>query len=248
MEYNTLAWIDLESTGVDSEKDSICQIAAFISDMNLNRITEVETTLVNPGVPIPASATEVHGITNEMVANAPTFAQIAQNVYDFINTSHFAGYNVVFDIRMLLAHFSRCNIAMSVAGRKIFDPLKVLQKLEPRDQSSVYKKYTGEELDNAHDAVSDILATHRIAVEQLKQHSDILTCVNDMYTITEPENTCDLSRKIVMKDGVPVFNFGPKTFGKPISEDPGFLQWMLKNDFPVDTKEWINNYFKQNGG
>lgn len=240
-----IVFFDIESTGVDTNNDRIVQLAAFKTDMDFNPITDVFTVLVNPQITIPAGATEVHGITDEMVADMPLFTAVAPGLFNFIGNSHLAGYNVTFDILMLMSEFQRCGITFSIKNRMIIDPLVTLRVKEPRDQSTVYKYYTGETLEGAHDAAADILATHRIALEQRKKYEGLNTPA-DMYALSEPENRCDLSGKFKMKDGVPVFNIKPH-IGKPISEQIGFLQWMLGKDFPQDTKDWIEEYLAKGG-
>lgn len=235
-----ITWLDCETTSTDTNTGKIIQLAAFKTDMQFNQTTEVVTVLINPSCPIPAESTEVNGITDEMVANSPLFKEVAPGLFNFIGNSHIAGYNVTFDILMLMSEFSRCGITFNMKGRMIIDPLVTLRAKEPRDQSTVYTYYTGKILEGAHDAKADILATHEIAISQVRKYDGLETPA-DMYALSEPEKMCDLSRKIVMKDGVPVFNIKPH-IGKPISEQIGFLQWMLGKDFPQDTKDWIQNY------
>lgn len=239
-----ILWIDLESTGTRPEKDKIVQIAAFKTDMNLNKITETLECLVNPGIPIPEDSTVVHGVSDEMVVSAQSFAEIGPSLFSFIGPCHIAGYNVIFDIIMLQEEFKRIGLVFNLKGRMIIDPLQVLRAKEPRDQSTVYTYYTGKKLEGAHHAKNDIEASLEIAKEQIIKYEDISN-VSDLYTCTEPENRCDLSRKIVLKKGVPVFNFGPK-FGEPIHENLTLLNWMLTKDFPVDTMNWIENYLNNN--
>lgn len=245
-EINKIAFIDFESTSPDAEKARAVQVAVFLTDLNLNIISDVIECIINPECDIPEDSIKVHGITNEMAAQAKTFAEIGPGLLGFLQGCHIAGYNVAYDIRLGQAEFARIGLHWDLSGLAIIDPLDVLRALDPRDQTSTYKKYTGKELVDAHNAKADILATHEIALAQLAKHPEVTTAL-DMYTITKPEEKCDLARKFVMKDGVPVFNFGPH-FGEPAINRLDFLNWMLSKDFPIDTRNWVEKFIKENGG
>lgn len=247
MELNqTIAWIDTETTGTDDQKDRIVQFAGFVTDLQGNILIEPMEVLINPGIPIPAESTEVHGITDEMVANASSFREEALGIFSFLNGRHIGGYNALFDIKITQAELDREKLEWDVDDVMIFDPLRALTVLEPRDQSSMYKYYTGKELQGAHDAKTDILATFEIAKKQIEKY-DSITCLTYLYTVANQEPRGDINRKIIYKDGVPVFNFSPEHFGKPIHTEVGFLKWILKKDFPSATKNWITKYMKKNG-
>lgn len=243
MEINKIAFLDLETTGIDTNNDRVVQVAVFLCDLSFNRIGETIQSLINPEIPIPAKATEVHGITDIMVASQPKFSDIGPGLYNMIKDCHIAGYNVKFDILMLMNEFSRCGITFDVSDKMVIDPYVTLIKKEPRDQSSVYRYYTGKELVGAHDAAADIEASHEIIMAQIAKYG--FKNVEEIYQVSEPENQCDLSGKIKMVDGIPVFNFG-NHYEKPISENISFLKWMLEKDFPIDTKRWIEKYLNQN--
>ena len=243
-QYNKIAVWDTETTGIDVNKDRIIQIAVFLCDMQFNRITDTIEVLINPEMPIPQDSIDVHGITDEMVASAPLFKDVGPGLLEFIKDSHIAGYNVKFDILIIMQELSRIGLTLDMTGRMIIDPYVTLMKMEPRDQSSVYRYYTGKELIGAHGASADIAATHEIMLAQIQKYQEVNTA-EDMYNLSEPESRCDLSGKIKMKNGVPVFNFG-KNYEKPISEEKNYLSWMLTADMPNDTKQWIENYLNQN--
>lgn len=239
-DIESIVFFDLETTGVDVNNDRIVQIGVIKTDLDFNVLSEPYSILVNPGVPIPAESTDIHGITDQQVATAPTFATIAEGVYKFIADNHIAGYNVRFDIQVLMSEFHRLGIKWDISGLMIVDPMVTLRVMEPRDQSSVYKYYTGKTLDCAHDAKADITATLEIARAQIEKY-DTVSTAEDMWRLSEPENMCDLAGKFKMKDGTPVFTFG-KHMGEPIANHIGFLQWMLSKDFPQNTKDWINEF------
>lgn len=241
-QLDKIAWIDVESTGVDTSKDRIIQIAVFLTDINLNKISPTISSLINPEIPIPLDSTKVNGITDEMVSKAPKWSEAGPGVFAFIKNAHIGGYNVRFDIQMLIEEFNRIDITWGVDDLMIVDPYPAVVKKHPRDQSSIYLYYTGGVLADAHDAKADIEATLAIAKAQIERYEDI-NSIEDLYNMSDPQDQCDLAGKIKMKDGIPVFNLG-KHFGKPISEEIGFLNWMLKQDFPTETKKWIENYLE----
>ena len=243
---NNIAIFDLETTGTNPSEDRICQIAIYICDSNLNPLGPPRQSLINPGIPIPEQASKVHGITDEMVQNAPTFAQVAPTLLNIFQSTDWATYNGIrFDCPMLLAEFERCGIIIDISGKKLIDANVVFVKKEPRTLEAALKFYCNEELLDAHEATADTIATYKVLKGQLQRYDDINT-IDDIVALSEPENRCDLAGKIIMKDGVPVFNFGAN-FGKPISENHGMLTWMLDKDFPAETKQWINKYLAANG-
>lgn len=241
MENRNICFFDLETTSIDTETTRIVQIAFCITDRDLNVISGPFKTLINPETEIPAESTAVHGIKNEDVVDAPKFVNVAQSFYNSILGCDLAGFNAKkFDIPVLINEFYRCGIEFSIKGLEIIDPYIFYAKKEKRDLAAALKFYCGKEMVNAHDAEADIMATVEIARGQLTKYDDVTT-LKDLIAVTEPENTCDLAGKIVMKDGVPIFNFGPH-YGKPISENMGFLTWMQTKDFPKQTKDWIDDY------
>lgn len=245
MKNKNICWFDLETTGIDTENDRIVQIAVCITDQNLNIISGPFDTLVNPEIPISKGATETHGITDKMVANSPKFADIAGSLYATIGDCDLGGYNLKkFDVPLLMNEFNRVGINMCIIGRNIVDSYLVFSKKETRNLSNALKFYCNKEMEGAHDAKDDILATIEVARGQINHYDDIST-IEDLIAVTEPENTCDLAGKIIMKNGFPVFNFG-KHYGKEIKDNINYLEWMLTADMPKETKDWIEDYLFKN--
>lgn len=241
-----IAIYDLETTGTNPSEDRVCQIAIYLCTYDLVPIGKPMQSLVNPGIPIPEEASKVHGITDDMVKDAPTFAQLAPTLKQVFDPTDWATYNGIrFDNPMLLAEFERCGITIDISSKKLIDANVVFIKKEPRTLAAALQFYCGEELTDAHEATADTIATFKVLKGQLKKYEDLNT-IDDLVALTEPQNRCDLAGKIIMKDGVPVFNFGAN-FGKPISENVGMLTWMMDKDFPGETKQWINKYLAANG-
>lgn len=238
-----IVFLDLESTGVDVVKDRIVQIAARKMNHDFTEEEEVKKYLVNPGVPIPKEASDIHGITDEMVADQPTFAQRAVALNGYLQGCIIAGYNIIgFDVPMLSEEFGRCNINWPEDGAMFADAYVIFRQKEKRDLEAALMFYTGEQHEGAHDAGADILATEKVFKAQLKHYEDLKG-----MTIQEVHQFCqgdvprlDLAGKIILKDGVAVYSFG-KDIGKSVKENPGFGHWMLdpKNSFPKNTRDVV---------
>lgn len=240
-----IAWFDLETTSAEPTQAKIVQMSIVVTDRELNIVDGPHQTLINPEIPIPKGASDVHGILDEHVVNAPNFKTIAEGINNFLKDKDWGFYNGIrFDSTVLLEEFNRVGIEIDLTGINFIDPMIVFHKKEPRDLTAALKFYTGQEMSDAHDATADILATIEVARGQIKRYEDV-SSVDDMITLSEPEKRCDIAGKFVMEEGVPVFTFGQHR-GNPISTQLGFLNWMLDKDFPTETKQWIRK-FLENG-
>ena len=248
-----LVFFDLETTGPDKETDRIVQFAALkmLPDGSDRRWE----TLINPGCPIPPAATAVHGITDEMVASAPSFAERAGKIWGALLHCDLAGYNARrFDVPMLIAEYSRLRgyeaACADLAGRAIVDPMRIYHQREPRDLSAAHQFFLGEKLEDAHQAMNDVVAAQRVFLAQLARYDDLPADVDALSEVCA-EDAVDLERKLVWKDGEVVIAFG-KMRGKSLrwllDNDQGFLRWMLepKNSFPADTKNLIRHALETN--
>ena len=240
-----LVVFDLETTGVDIAKDRIVQIS--IVKITTDGALDKKNVLINPQTNIPESATEVHGITNEMVSSAPTFKQISKSLHQQIQSCHLLGFNVVrFDVPLLVEEFLRAGIK-GFPGKHILilDAFALHRHLNPATLSAVYKLHTGEELENAHDALADSLATLTVFKSQLKQMESGSTKqdIAKVHDICNPGEIVDYARKITVKEGEYVFAFG-RHRNKPVHKHLGFCNWILDNDFTMDTKDWVQRIMK----
>lgn len=231
---------DLESTGVDTDKDRIVQIAAIKKFPD--GTTEEKNYLINPTISIPLEASEVHGITDEMVKDKPTFNQYAQAIQDWMRGSDISGFNSdSFDVLMLLAEMSRANIDKFFDWDVNFvDVRKLFQMFYPNTLSDIYKRFFDEELENAHDALSDVVGTERILNHIINNNLDPdLTAKEIDELLQGDKRRCDMAGKIYYDlEGTPRWNFS-KNKDKPILEDMGFVNWVLNQDFPQETKNKI---------
>lgn len=234
-----LAFIDLETTGVNISNDRIVEIG--IVKILPDGTKQVKRKLINPLMPIPAGASDVHGITDEMVKDAPSFKQVANEIKQFIDNCDMGGYNSNrFDVPMLIEEFLRAGIEFSVEGRRLVDVQKVFHMMEQRTLSAAYKFYCNKSLEGAHSAEVDATATWEVLEAQVERYPQIGATVESIVKFTGEDEIVDFARRFVKEKGVEVFNFG-KHKGKPVvqvlKEEPQYYDWMMKGDFPMDTKQ-----------
>jgi DNA polymerase-3 subunit epsilon len=243
-----VAFFDLETTGVDPAKDRIIEIA--IVKLNPDGTKERYEKRINPERPIPAETTAIHGIKDEDVRDCPTFKQLAHEINNFIKNCDLGGYNSnKFDIPCLAEELLRAGITVDFKSRKLVDVQQVFYKMEPRTLSAAYQFYCSKELTNAHAAMADVEATVEILEAQLdKYQASIENDVTALHKFTGGDDFVDYARRIVLKDGVPVFNFG-KHKGIPVEtvfkKEPQYYDWMMQSDFALHTKQCISEILNQ---
>lgn len=238
--HKPLCFFDLETTGINVAKDRIVEISILKVFPNGNK--ESKTIRVNPEIPISAEATSVHGISNEDVANEPTFGEIAPQIWEMMKDSDLAGYNSNrFDIPLLVEEFIRNNIEFDLKNHRFVDVQVIFFKKEPRDLSSAYKFYCDKILENAHSAKADVEATYEIFKAQIKKYDDLENDIRFLSEFTTQKRTADLAGFIGYdNDGDEIFNFG-KHKGKKVidvfEKDLGYYSWIQNADFPGYTKK-----------
>jgi DNA polymerase-3 subunit epsilon len=167
-----LCVFDLETTGLQITKDRIVQIAVI--KLFEDGHTETFNELVNPGQTITAEISAIHGITNEMVANAPSFETLAPRLLDFIGNSDLAGYNSnKFDIPVLSEELLRCGIDFDLGARHFVDVQNIFHKMEQRTLAAAYQFYCGKQIENAHNALYDTLATLEVLQAQIQKYENL---------------------------------------------------------------------------
>jgi len=238
-----LAVFDIEATGSVPRADRIVELAIVRLMPDKTRSTHVFR--VNPQVPIPPEATQIHGISDRDVAGCPTFAQIADEVMRIFEGCDLAGYNIIrYDIPMLEEEFARCGRRFDLEGRRIIDAQRIFHRREPRDLTAALAFYCNELHVDAHGAEADVLATIRVLEAQLQRYPDLprdLTKLDEYCNPRDP-SWVDRAGRLKWVNGQVTINFGKKR-GTPLAEvlenDPGFVKWILKGDFPRDVKEII---------
>ena len=232
---------DLETTGTDPATDRIVEISALRVSPDGGR--ESRTRRINPERPIPAGATAVHGIRDEDVRDEPTFRQIARGLLEFLGDADLAGFNVLrFDLPLLDREFRDCGLDLGVAARRVVDAMTIYHRMERRDLSAAVSFYLGRSHDGAHTAEADVTATAEVLEAQLERYPDLPHGVEelDAWMRGGRADGVDRSGKFVWKDGEAVLAFGKhqgKTLRQVAQENPGYLEWVAKSDFPPDAKQ-----------
>lgn len=235
-----IAFFDLETTGISITHDRIVEIAVL--KIHPNGLKETKTWLVNPTIPIPKEASDIHGIKDEDVADKPTFKEIAKQVDEFMSHCDLGGFNSNrFDIPLLVEELLRVDIDFKIPSRKFVDVQTIFHKMEQRNLTAAYKFYCGKSLENAHSAEADITATYEVLEAQIDRYEELQNDVNFLSEFSSHNNNVDVAGRIIYNDKmVEVFNFG-KYKGRPVEEvlktDPGYYGWLLKGDFSLHTKK-----------
>lgn len=240
-----LAVIDLETTGTNVATDRIIEIA--IVKVMPDKSIQKKTRRINPGMPIPPATTAIHGISDEDVKDCPTFKQAANELRQFMDNCDIAGYNSNrFDIPLLVEEFLRTGLEFDVKGRKFIDVQKIFHLMEKRTLSAAYKFYCDKNLENAHSAEADALATYEILEAQLDRYEQLQSEVEPLADFTKEEEYVDFARRMIMQNGTEVFNFG-KYKGRAVRDvlkiEPQYYDWMMKADFPLNTKQKLTDIY-----
>jgi len=234
-----LAFIDLETTGVNLSSDRIVEIAIvkLLSDGS----RQVKRKLINPGIPIPQFSSDIHGITDEMVKDAPTFKQVGNEIKQFLDNCDLGGYNSNrFDIPMLMEEFLRADFEMDLTNRRMVDVQHIFYTMEPRTLSAAFKFYCQKELIAAHSAEADVEATIEVLMAQVERYKGLGNSIDSILSSIGEEKVIDYARRFVYDDQQQeVFNFG-KYKGRRVVDvlksEPQYYDWMMKGDFPLHTK------------
>ncbi len=239
-----LAVFDIESTGVSPQSDRIIELA--VVRLTPGGKSESKVWRVNPGMPIPCEATAIHGIGDADVADCPLFPDIADAAYAMLDGCDLAGYNVLrFDIPMLIEEFRRADVRFDVEGRRVVDAQRIFHRREPRDLAAALSFYCGLPHTHAHSAMDDVTATIQVMEGQFRRYGDLPRSVSALHEYCDPRKPfwADRAGRLKWMHGRVVLNFGRQK-GTPLKDlvehNPGFLQWILRSDFPRDTKDIVS--------
>jgi DNA polymerase III subunit epsilon len=240
-----LAFIDLETTGINLGTDRIVEIA--IVKILTDGTRSIKRKLINPEMPIPKASSDVHGITDEMVKDAPAFKQVAHELKQMLDGCDLAGYNSNrFDIPLLMEEFLRAQVDFDMKNRKLLDVQNIFHKMEPRTLSAAYRFYCNKTLEGAHSAEVDATATYEILEAQVEKYPDLGQSVESILKVLGEDQVVDFARRFVMENGIEVFNFG-KYKGRPVADvlksEPQYYDWMMKGDFPQHTKQKLTEIY-----
>lgn len=243
-----VAFIDLETTGVNLSTDRIVEIAIIKVLPNMER--QVKRKLINPEMPIPAASSDIHGITDDMVKDAPTFKQAANEIKQYLENSDLGGYNSNrFDIPMLMEEFLRAGLDVDLTDRRMIDVQHIFYSMEPRTLTAAYKFYCQKELVDAHSAEADVQATIDVLLAQLQRYEQLGDSVDSILGAIGEDKIIDYARRFSYDDnGVEIFNFG-KYKGRPVLQvlkaEPQYYDWMMRGDFPLHTKKKLTELFNR---
>jgi DNA polymerase-3 subunit epsilon len=235
-----ICFFDLETTGINVAKDRIVEIAVLKVYPNGNK--ESHTWRVNPEMPIPAESSVIHGITDEMVANEPTFAQLAPKVYNLIKDSDLGGFNSNrFDIPLLAEELLRAEVDFDMKKALSVDVQTIFHKMEKRTLEAAYKFYCGKDLINAHSAAADTEATYEVLKAQLSRYEELKNDISFLADFSSHKDHVDFAGFISYnEDRQEVFSFG-KYKGRLVEDilntDSGYFGWLQNADFPLYTKK-----------
>lgn len=235
-----ICFFDLETTGINITKDRVVEISILKVFPNGNK--ESKTWLVNPEMPIPAEVSLIHGVTDERVANEPTFKDLSKDISKMIKDCDLAGFNSNrFDIPLLAEEMLRAEVDFDMKGRVAIDVQTIFHKMEKRTLGAAYKFYCDKSLENAHTAEADTMATYEVLKAQLDRYEELENNAKFLAEFSVHKKNADFAGFISFnEDGEECFSFG-KNKGKKVldvlDKEPGYFGWLLNADFPLYTKK-----------
>ncbi|MBU79408.1 MAG: DNA polymerase III subunit epsilon [Flavobacteriales bacterium] len=235
-----LCFFDLETTGISITNDRIVEMAVI--KLYPNEKTEKKVWLINPQIPIPKEVSAIHGITDQMVSEAPSFKQLSKSIYNFIKGCDLAGYNSDrFDIPLLMEELLRSEINFDTKNLKTVDVQTIFHKMEQRNLSAALEFYCDKKIEKAHSAAVDTQATYDVLMAQLDRYDNLEPNISFLNDFTTRKKSVDFAGYIIFnKEGKECFSFG-KHKGKNVQEildkEPGYFGWLLNAEFPLYTKK-----------
>ena len=249
-----LCIFDLETTGVNITQDRIIEIAVI--KVMPNGETIHKSNRINPMVTISEESIALHGIRNEDVQGKPTFKEVAKEYVKFMEGADLAGFNILkFDMPMLVEEFLRAEVEFDYSRKKIIDAQRIFHMMEKRTLGAAFLFYCGRSIEKAHSAMGDTQATMDVLLAQVEKYENqevtdslgkkigsITNSVEALSQLTSADLVDLAGRMIKNEKGEAVFNFGKhkgKTVLKIFKDEPAYYDWMMNNDFPMDTKRWL---------
>jgi len=234
-----ICFFDLETTGVNISQDRVVEIS--ILKVYPNGTEESKTWLVNPEMEIPKEVIAIHGITNEKVANEPTFKGLAKDIHNMIKDSDLGGFNSNrFDIPLLAEEMLRAEVDFDMKNRVAVDVQTIFHKMEQRTLSAAYKFYCDENLEDAHSAEADTKATYEVLKAQLDRYEELENDTKFLAEFSSRKKFADFAGFITYnKKKEECFSFG-KHKGKRVvdvlNDEPGILDGCLMQIFHYTLK------------
>ena len=250
-----LLFFDIESTGLNIASDSIIELC-FVKILPGGE-QRIKTWRVKPWDyennrqrAINPSAQDVHGISAEDLKDCPTFSQIADEVVEWLSGSDLAGFNSAkFDLPMLAEEIERVRrwekreLPIDLHSMKMVDVQNIFHAMEPRTLKAAYMFYCGRDLENAHAAEADTLATYEVLKGQLDRYAGdprIENNVDKLAKFSTKQRAVDYAGRLVLNDkDEPIVSFGKhkgKTAREVYFSEPSYFSWIDNGDFTLDTK------------
>ncbi|MFI3314606.1 MAG: 3'-5' exonuclease [Rikenellaceae bacterium] len=248
---NPIVFFDLETTGTDISKDRIVEIS-ILKVLPGGEKEPPKTRRINPGMPIPAEASAVHGIYDEDVKDCPQFKAIAKSLAAYIEGCDFAGFNSNrFDVPLLAEEFIRADVNVNFSKRKFVDVQNIFHKMEQRTLVAAYKFYCDKDLSDAHSAEADTIATYEVLLKQIERYEEIENDIDFLSQFSTRTKNVDFAGRIILDDnGVEVFSFGKyrgQSVAAVFAKDPSYYNWIINGDFPSYTKKIVTEIRLKNG-
>lgn len=227
-----LVFFDLEATGISPENDRIVDIALVKRSPDGSEVAF--SSLVNPGMPIPREAVAVHHISDDMVAAAPSFKELAPRVLEFIGDADLGGFNVArFDVPMLQAELKRAGFELKLDGRRLLDAQVIYHKMERRTLEAAYKFYCDKPLDGAHRAEADARASLEVFWAQQERYAELPKSMDGLaeFCRAKDPGKVDGEGKFVWRNGEAAFNFGKHrtlTLREVVAKERGYVEWLMR--------------------
>lgn len=246
-----LVVFDTETTGTNPRTDRIIEIACVKIRPDGSREQFVQR--LNPGIPIPAASTAIHGIRESDVSSAPRFRDVAPALAAFLEGADLAGYNITgFDLPVLRVEFLRAGVPFEIADRRIVDAQRIFFAREPRHLAAAARFYCQTDHAGAHGALADAEMTARVLAGQLQRYAELPRTVVELHEqfCAGLDQDVDPEGRIRLVNGEPTINFG-KNRGRLLRdisrEEPGFLRWIIKGDFSDPVKQIARKYLPEGG-
>lgn len=235
-----IIFFDLETTGINITHDRIVEISIIKVMPNGEEIRR--TRRINPEMPIPKEATDVHHITDDDVKNEPTFRQVAKSLAQLFTGADIAGFNSNrFDIPMLDQEFQRADVDFDFSKARFVDVQTIFHKKEPRNLIAAYKFYCGGDLEKAHSANADTEATYEVLKAQLDHYPDLPREIEKLSEFSSQNRNVDFMGRLIFDDKQrEVINFGKykgQVAEDVLRRDSSYYDWIMKGDFTKNTKD-----------
>ena len=237
-----IAVVDMQSTGLKPDTARIVRLSVLRIDPDGGE--NLKSVIVNPGISIPASATEVHGISDANVVGKPAFQAYARGLADHLEGCDLAGFGIErFGLPLLQAEFKRNGVDFIAIGRAVVDTMTVFHRLEPRDFSSAYSRFVGGVYSDRHDGAKRARDIFEILKGELQASSDVPLRPNEIEKWANglDDSAIDSEGKFIWnQNGDAQVNFGKhrgERLADVVTSDVEYLNWLSgSEDFSAEVR------------